>query len=119
MKERDGGGREEYKKGGREGEKEKERMEEGGREGERHQEMSTVTALQATNFLRAFRTLREAQALGLLISREDEEKKADLSKLIQNWNRFILQQLHQVHVPHPLTAYPLHCYSTVCVCVCV
>lgn len=53
--------------------------------------------MQATNFLRAFRTLREASALGLLISREEEEKKTDLGKLIQNWNRFVLQQLHQVH----------------------
>ena len=51
---------------------------------------------QATNFLRAFRTLREASGLGLLISREEEEKKADLSKLIQSWNRFVLQQLNQV-----------------------
>ena len=52
--------------------------------------------LQGTNFLRAFRTLREASALGLLISRGDEEQKADLGKLIQNWSRFVLQQLHQV-----------------------
>lgn len=56
----------------------------------------SVALIQATNFLRAFRTLREASALGLLISCEEEEKKADLGKLIQNWNRFVLQQLHQV-----------------------
>lgn len=56
----------------------------------------SVSFTQATNFLRAFRTLREASALGLLISCEEEEKKADLGKLIQNWNRFVLQQLHQV-----------------------
>lgn len=55
-----------------------------------------MALIQATNFLRAFRTLREASALGLLISCEEEEKKADLGKLIQNWNRFVLQQLHQV-----------------------
>jgi PAB-dependent poly(A)-specific ribonuclease subunit 2 len=57
---------------------------------------STGRSCQATNFLRAFRTLREASALGLLISRGDEEQKADLGKLIQNWSRFVLQQLHQV-----------------------
>lgn len=51
---------------------------------------------QAKNFLRAFRTLREASGLGLLISREEEEQRANLSKLIQNWNRFVLQQLNQV-----------------------
>lgn len=56
----------------------------------------SLVVVQATNFLRAFRTLREASALGLLISCEEEEKKADLGKLIQNWNRFVLQQLHQV-----------------------
>lgn len=56
----------------------------------------SMAPIQATNFLRAFRTLREASALGLLISCEEEEKKADLGKLIQNWNRFVLQQLHQV-----------------------
>jgi PAB-dependent poly(A)-specific ribonuclease subunit 2 len=60
---------------------------------------STGKSCQATNFLRAFRTLREASALGLLISCEDEEKKADLGKLIQNWNRFVLQQLHQETQP--------------------
>lgn len=54
---------------------------------------------QAKNFLRAFRTLREASALGLLISHEDEEKKANLSKLIQSWNRFVLQQTNQETQP--------------------
>ena len=57
---------------------------------------------QASNFLRAFRTLREASALGLLLNWEGEEQKANFGKLIQNWNRFVLQQLNQV-----------------CVCVCV
>ncbi len=56
---------------------------------------------QAKNFLRAFRTLREASALGLLISREEEEKKANLSKLIQGWNRFVLQQINQETLPAP------------------
>ena len=50
---------------------------------------------QASNFLRAFRTLREASALGLLINWENEERKMNLGKLIQNWTRFVLQQLNQ------------------------
>lgn len=51
---------------------------------------------QASNFLRAFRTLREASALGLLLNWEGVEQRADYGKLIQNWNRFVLQQLNQV-----------------------
>lgn len=57
--------------------------------------MGVVSAAQASNFLRSFRTLREAQTLGLLLN-EEEEDKADLSKLIQKWNTFVLQQLHMV-----------------------
>ena len=53
---------------------------------------------QASNFLRAFRTLREASALGLLLNWEGEEQRANFGKLIQNWNRFVLQQLNQVCV---------------------
>ena len=53
---------------------------------------------QASNFLRAFRTLREASGLGLLLSWEDEQRsrKVDLAKLIQNWTRFVLQQVSHV-----------------------
>lgn len=50
---------------------------------------------QASNFLRAFRTLREAAALGLLLGWENEERRTNLGKLIQSWTRFVLQQLHQ------------------------
>ncbi|XP_064403711.1 PAN2-PAN3 deadenylation complex catalytic subunit PAN2-like isoform X2 [Halichondria panicea] len=52
---------------------------------------------QASNFLRAFRTLREASGLGLLLNWGDEQlsKKVDLSKLIQSWTRFVLQQVSQ------------------------
>ena len=49
---------------------------------------------QASNFLRTFRTLREALALGLVMS--DLKCQADLGKIIQQWTSFVLQQLHQV-----------------------
>ena len=49
---------------------------------------------QASNFLRTFRTLREASALGLVMS--DVKCQVDLGKIIQQWTSFVLQQLHQV-----------------------
>ncbi len=58
---------------------------------------------QASNFLRAFRTLREASGLGLLLNWGDEQlsRKMDLSKLIQSWTRFVLQQVSRVSCnPH-------------------
>ncbi|CAO3607066.1 unnamed protein product [Cunninghamella echinulata] len=49
---------------------------------------------QATNFLKAFSTIPQANALGLF-EPESPTKNISYSMLMQNFTRFILEQLHQ------------------------
>ncbi|XP_012943481.1 PAN2-PAN3 deadenylation complex catalytic subunit Pan2 isoform X2 [Aplysia californica] len=51
---------------------------------------------QATNFLRAFRTMPQVSALGLVLHDIDENcGRVDFPRLIQSWQRFVLMQIHE------------------------
>jgi len=50
---------------------------------------------QPANFLRALRTIPEASALGLIFTEANTITRSTVPRIIQSWNRFILQQIHQ------------------------
>ncbi len=52
------------------------------------------------NFLRALRTIPEASALGLVFTDQNSVWSANVPRLVQSWNRFMLHQLsHQISPP--------------------
>ncbi|XP_073238938.1 PAN2-PAN3 deadenylation complex catalytic subunit PAN2-like [Porites lutea] len=68
-------------------------------------DMSSGQTCQANNFLRAFRTIPEAAALGLVLNDVDESfGNANFPRLIQSWFRFVLQQMHQDTLEPPASS---------------
>jgi len=68
-------------------------------------DMSSGQTCQANNFLRAFRTIPQAAALGLVLNDVDESfGNANFPRLIQSWCRFVLQQMHQDTLEPPANA---------------
>ena len=59
---------------------------------------SPTSSIQANNFIRTFRTIAEATALGLVLNDKDDcgAQLANLDGKIQSFNRFLLQQLSLV-----------------------
>ena len=49
---------------------------------------------QSANFLRALRTIPEASALGLIFTESNAVWGCNVPRLVQSWNRFILQQIY-------------------------
>ena len=52
--------------------------------------------------------MREASALGLVLKDDDDALlKVNLPRLIQNWGRFIMQQLHTVRALSEVISYTI------------
>jgi len=66
---------------------------------------------QPANFLRALRTIPEASALGLIFSEANSIARTSVPRIIQSWNRFILQQIHQQTTDLPTTNVVSRCVT--------
>ena len=55
--------------------------------------VASGTPCHSGNFLRALRTIPEASALGLVFTDQNSVWNANVPRLVQSWNRFILHQI--------------------------